>query len=236
MGRAEAVRLAVPLLAANLALTACVAGVPTESGPTKQQHAVEVPCERGDVVERGVECRSVTVDDQDYRYGVFGQAGDPSHVVLVDLGGPGRTLFTSTEPSLFSQKWTGDEGLLFLEEPWVTAEETSGCRGARRAFYRSLFGEAEGHADKAGELVSRCHLGNQSTWGWSPGRYRKVVSKVLASEGFQLRGVVGHSFGALRVSNIWDSRTLEWAILSNSAPRPIAMHDYLPCGWMPCTN
>lgn len=160
-----------------------------------------------------------------------------SDVVLVDLGGPGRSLFADRGVNEIVAAWPGDQRLMVLEEPWVSRPLSEGCGAALTSFYRWLrlappVGPAPASQAADGgppeRLVRACGLAEDGSWGWSSSRYRQVVDAALRAEHGRLVGTVGASFGAARASDLWAAAfDLRWVVLNSPAPVGISAQEYL---------
>lgn len=213
----RAVRSALATCSVLAALVVATAGCSSSSSQENGGAAPADPCAMPNSTGQPptVACRSVEVNGQVFRYGVsVGEA--PGKVVLVDLGGPGRTLFSSVAPREFAERWPGNETLVFLEEPWVQAGVSAPCRASLRSRYDALTDRDDSGADT--NLRENCRLGH-GRWGWGHADYQSAASAALEAEGARLVGTVGISFGAWRTAEIWEAEDPEFAILASPPKR-----------------
>ena len=116
----RSLRLGLSVIAlGTLFLTACSPPdrrvLPDASGV----QTTSVDCQN---VRSSIPCAVTSVGGRSYRYSITRRpgAGRSARAVLVDLGGPGRALFSNTDLLDYAKTWPGNEMLVFLEEPWVT--------------------------------------------------------------------------------------------------------------------
>lgn len=180
----------------------------------KNPSHVQAAC---DGVRPSLGCREITVDGRSRRYAIQRPPdGAEERAVLVDLGGPGRALFSSDEVLRFAREWPRREVLVFIEEPWVTQPVTEGCEAALSRFYRS-FRDGDGE-DGGGMLVRDCGLEMPDQWGWNRETHAHVVRAIVAAENLVLTGIVGTSYGAVRTEPLWSDPSVRWLILNSPAP------------------
>jgi hypothetical protein len=176
-------------------------------------------------VRASLPCRSVVVDGRIQRYAVV-PASEPSEnkIALVDLGGPGRSLFGDDGVPAFGAAWGSAHTLVFLEEPWAAAPLTAGCRDALSRTYVSLKSGSAGDLD----LADSC----PGLWGWAPDEYVRTVEAVLQDVRIDipdaaLAGTVGISQGAERTSWLWKATQPAWAALVSPSLRVRSASEYL---------
>jgi hypothetical protein len=212
--------------AAAMALSAC--------GPAYQKtSAPAAPLPSCEGVKQDA-CRQLTDPGAGpVRYALLGPArstGDP--VVLVDLGGPGISLFGRHWPdglaAELGPRYAGLR-LAVLEEPWVRHDQSDACRrvsarfltGMRTAPVGGPFEPPASVAAAGGELTGVCGTG----WGWTPQRFAAAVRAVERAERVHITGYVGVSFGARRLGYL--ESVPGWAVLADPAPRTMTAAEYL---------
>ena len=162
-------------------------------------------------------CHAITVDGGPQRFAVVpGEGGDAAEVVVVDLGGPGRSLFGTDDLLAFAAAWGTRRTLLFLEEPWSTTVLTPDCRDALSRTYVAW----KSNTAVASDLASSC----PGRWGWDPASYSDAAGAVLDAVRADLPqakvvGTVGISQGAQRTSWLWDDMHPDWAVVVSPSPR-----------------
>lgn len=162
-------------------------------------------------------CHAITVDGRMQRYAVVpGEGVGAGDIVLVDLGGPGRSLFGTNDLIAFAAMWGTGRTLVFLEEPWSTTALDPSCRDA---LSRTYVGWKAGTAG-ADDLASSC----PGLWGWNPTQYTAAAEAVVDTiradlPGVKVVGTVGISQGAERTSWLWPTMTPAWAVVVSPSPR-----------------
>jgi len=209
-----------PLLAAGLAAVVLLLGAACDDSPGSAPPARRAaPPETCAGVRPSLGCEAIEVDGRVYRYAIRAAKGGAGSrdAALVDLGGPGRSLFGSDDLLRFAAGWPGDQALVFVEEPWVTRPSTGGCDAARSGFYRSLRRSGE-NGEPATALVTACGLARSGSWGWDAADYARVVQAIARHERLVLTGLVATSYGALRSAPLWSLPSLRWLVLDSPAP------------------
>ncbi|WP_158632389.1 hypothetical protein [Micromonospora sp. Llam0] len=140
----------------------------------------------------------------------------------MDFGGPGEPILSGTSnlggfrnsfPELASQY-----NLLFLEEPWVTENIKESCGKSLADFYRALRSNPSQAPSRGRELADRCEISSgQGRWGFTAVDYRVLVDAISDGEGLELKGFVGRSWGAVRLTYLSPS-ALDWAVLVRPFP------------------
>jgi hypothetical protein len=225
-------RLASGLLCAVVVLTAATvlaahasSGDPSGSGRPATADPTDAPC----VLERTVpECRTATtVSGHAFRYAVLRSVTPGAPTLLLDVGGPGA--------SLFGAHWPGDVrpalpttirdvNLVMVEEPWVTADVPTACQDSLSGYFRTA------HAGRAGDAASlaRACLGSagKARYGWSAESYRESVQEVLRREHLTLDGFLGASFASRRLGYLAPV-PLRFAAIVGPAPLEMAAGRFL---------
>jgi hypothetical protein len=162
-------------------------------------------------------CRAIDVDGRTHRYAVVpGEGSHAAEIVLVDLGGPGRSLFGGNDLIAFGAAWGAERTLVFLEEPWSTESVSGGCQDTLSRTYVAWRASLAGPDD----LASSC----PGLWGWDATHYAEVAAAVVkAIEANQpdarVVGTVGISQGAQRTSWLWPAMQPAWAVIVSPSPR-----------------
>jgi len=145
-----------------------------------------------------------------------GASGKSAGISLVDVGGPGGSVFGSMVAAELASGWPTRERLLFIEEPWVTRAVPPACRDSLQAFQRGV--RSAGPVEtQARTLVATCDL-RSGGWGWTRQLYSQVAQAIVAKEGGRLSGVLASSYGAIRTREVQQTAS-DWLILNSPAPR-----------------
>lgn len=170
-------------------------------------------------------CRAINVDGRTQRFAVVpGEGDDAAEIVVVDLGGPGRSLFGTDDLITLAAVWGSRRTLLFLEEPWSTTVLTPDCRTALSRTYVAW----KANTAVASDLASRC----PGQWGWDAASYADaaaaVVDVVRADvPDAKVVGTVGISQGAERTSWLWERMHPDWAVVVSPPPRTASATAFL---------
>lgn len=162
-------------------------------------------------------CHAITVDGRTQRYAVVpGEGTDAAEIVVVDLGGPGRSLFGNNDLIAFAAMWGTGRTLVFLEEPWSTTVLDPDCRDALSRTYVAWKSGTAG----ADDLASSC----PGLWGWDAAQYTRAAEAVVDVIRADLPdakvvGTVGISQGAERTSWLWPAMQPAWAVAVSPSPR-----------------
>lgn len=169
-------------------------------------------------------CQAIRVDGQTWRYALIRTPHSTADTAIVDFGGPGAaalsgannlTGFTTSHTRL-SDRYN----VLVVEEPWVVKEPSSRCQQALSDFYLEIREFISGSAARA--LAPACgeDNGDLSQWSFTPDSYRNLIAAVAEQEDLVIRGFVGHSWGAVRLSYL-GGVPLDWFTLVR--PFPVGM-------------
>jgi hypothetical protein len=167
-------------------------------------------------------CATARANGREWRYGLLRASRPTNRTVIVDLGGPGVSVLSGTyHLGSYARDLPGLDSfnLLFIEEPWVTSDVSTGCRQAASAYYRTVRAGTD-LAAAAGKLFRDCRIG-AGQWGFEPTAFAEVVAAVAAKESLVLDGFIGHSFGSARYSYLGSgpaAHQLKWAILARPFP------------------
>lgn len=201
-------------LAALFVVGGCGGQASPSPSPSLAAHEPDTACA---TVRLAMPCDAITVDGRTQRYAVVpGEGATAADIVLVDLGGPGRSLFGTDDLIAFAAMWGTGRTLVFLEEPWSTAVVDPDCRDALSRTYVAW------KAGTAGPdvLASSC----PGQWGWDAAHYTgaaEAVVDVVAGDRPEAKvvGTVGISQGAERTSWLWPAMQPAWAVAVSPSPR-----------------
>lgn len=236
--RGQAARLALAplvLLGTLVGLAACRT---SEAAPSRPRPSTEtVKCQ----TQRSLDCRNVRLPNgRTVRYSVIAPTaqsgstpGAANTGTLVDLGGPGLSLFGEHWPqNLRSSLGEGlaYQSLVLIEEPWVTSQPPAGCEQA----LSDWFGQWHNHAevafpayvevDNLAVQATVCDVG-EGRYGWTPTDYRNTLTAIAHREHLAISGMIGISFGARR--SVYLGGRLKWAVLANPAPLRMTADEFL---------
>jgi len=185
-------------------LTACGSHADTshQASPTPKHND---PC--ASAARYANACSYVTVNGADYRYSLVGGSKHPKPLALLDIGGPGLSLFGSGWPSDILSQLDKKYDVLVLDEPWVTADESSECRTSLETWYQAIRTSWQPKQtrmptsiqDASRAIPAACTLWN-GRWGWTPSTYTSAVDAILAKTERKLAAFVGFSFGSTRLA------------------------------------
>lgn len=206
------------MLAMIVTLVVCALLTSCKGGP--DQEASAAPPKKGTCeVKQGLragKCRTVRLSDgTTVRYALIRSGAATERTTLVDLGGPGVSLFGAQWPTGLPAALPANlrsTNVLLIEEPWVTARYGENCRNETSTAFKNARLDQTSDADT---LVAECGL-NQGHWGWAPPEYRKSVAAIAAKENLVIEAFVGASFAARRLSYL--GAKFETSLLVDPAP------------------
>jgi hypothetical protein len=225
-------RLAVCAVVASVGLVAALVISRTSAAGTGQRPgagkrsapAVMSPCEVRPTREA---CRHIEVGGEVWRYALLRASQPTADTALVDFGGPGAAVLSGTnnlsgfvgDHRNLSQKYN----VLVLEEPWVTRDPSPACTSALTDYYRAIRAASAGPVTAAQSMRHACGLGQKERrWGFSAESYARVVGAIADHEALRVRGFVGHSWGAVRLTYLTDL-SLDWFLLVRPFPVGVSM-------------
>lgn len=179
-------RLAVFLICIGLFVSgACTSGGESDSSPSQTSSGSATPAWGGEACKsKHITCRE--------RAGlptlmITGREHDRNEAVLIDLGGPGRSVEQTVE-AVGALGILSAYDVLIIGEPWQVHRPSEKCltkEATRVATYATL---SDTFCDLAGD------------WAFSAANYRAAVEQTLAENETSLAAAVGVSFGAVRVA------------------------------------
>lgn len=167
-------------------------------------------------------CKDLVVDGVTRRYALLPADAPTTDTVIVDFGGPGHAVL-SGENHLVAfraayKAIASRYNILAIEEPWVTQPVTEPCAARLSAYYTALHSSSVTAAESEGSRVpADCGVASGTgRWGYTPASYTSVVRAIEKHDQIRVRGFVGHSWGAVRMTYL--DRSLDFAALVRPFP------------------
>lgn len=165
-------------------------------------------------------CDEVQLDGRTWRYAYRPAEKATVDTVLLDFGGPGLSAlsgslglgpFLEAYPQL-SKRYN----FLVIEEPWVMRALPDGCDVAMSGYYLAYRNATGGGVAATKSMVDKCDL-RGGGWGFDRESYDKLVKAIAQKHGSQLKGFIGHSWGATRLAYLGKDAP-EWSVLLRPFP------------------
>jgi len=218
------VRAAVVVTAAALTAACSSSGAEdaAPSAPTTTEPQ-PTPCEHLPVREG---CASVTVGDQVIRYDLVRATLATAATTLIDLGGPGISVLSGDyrlATIAGSSEMLEARNSLFIEEPWVTAELTDGCRQRLDELGAAFLAPGTGAPE-----LDECFFdddGELLHYGFTAEMFAAAVAEIERVEKIDVSRVVAASFGSVRAAYL--GRPLPGSVLWKPFPVGLDLADIL---------